>query len=43
MLDGLYVASNFKEKKELIKEAAMLENFLVDIGFSKIDIKKNRK
>ena len=39
MLDGLYVASNFKEKKELIKEAAMLENFLVDKNIKNTNLK----
>ena len=39
MLDGLYVASNFKEKKELIKEAAILENFLVDKNIKNTNLK----
>ena len=39
MLDGLYVASNFKEKKELIKEAVMLENFLVDKNIKNTNLK----
>ena len=39
MLDGLYVASNFKKKKELIKEAAMLENFLVDKNIKNTNLK----
>lgn len=39
MLDGLYAASNFKEKKELIKEAAMLENFLVDKNIKNTNLK----
>ena len=39
MLDGLYVASNFKKKKELIKEATMLENFLVDKNIKNTNLK----
>jgi len=39
MLDGLYVASNFKGKKELIKEAVMLENFLFDKNIKNTNLK----
>ena len=39
MLDGFYAASNFKEKKELIKEAVMLENFLVDKNIKNTNLK----
>ena len=39
MLDGFYVVSNFNEKRELIKEAAKLENFLADKNIKNTDLK----
>ena len=38
-LDGLYVANNFKKNNESIKEAAMLENFLVDKNIKNTNLK----
>jgi hypothetical protein len=38
-LDALYVANNFKKNNESIKEAAMLENFLVDKNIKNTNLK----
>ena len=39
MLDGFYAVNNFKEKRELINEAAKLENFLADKNINNTNLK----